>query len=44
MLHYLIRRADRNSKPLTKAQRSQARAWTLLIAFAIVAVVLIAAG
>lgn len=44
MLHYLIRRADRNSKPLTKAQRSRAVVLTWVLAAVIVAIVLIAAG
>lgn len=45
MFLYLVKRADRRSKPLSRAHRRQAAAWTWLIAFAVVlAVVLAAAG
>lgn len=39
MFFYLIRRADRRSKPLTAAQRRQAMAWTWFIAIIIVVII-----
>ena len=44
MFLYLVRRADRRSKPLTAAQRRQAIALTWLVAFAVVVIAMAAAG